>query len=266
MKELTKRTISGGLYAGLLISTIYYSPLGFYLIVGLFSSLALWEFQRLINVNNVLFIFTFLILLFASYLELIPFWGNNVLLILSLIGCGISSQLMFNQNKKIENLPFKYSLIFCYLVCSCLFIPKLIGKPSDPKVSYLMIFYLGTWTNNSFAYLFGKRFGKTKLFPSISPKKSWEGYIGGMVATLVLLYFVNYFHHFLGLHWITLGLLIPFFATFGDFVQSSYKRKANVKDSGSLLPGHGGFYDRMDSVIFTAPFYYLFLKLIDYVP
>ena len=104
--------------------------------------------------------------------------------------------------------------------------------------------------------------GKTKLLPTISPKKSWEGYAGGAVATLLLLYIVENNFSLYGSYWWSIALLLPALATLGDFVQSYFKRRANVKDSGTLLPGHGGFYDRMDSVIYTAPFYYLLIKII----
>ena len=124
-----------------------------------------------------------------------------------------------------------------------------------------MIFYFIIWSNNSFAYLFGKSFGKNKLLPNLSPKKSWEGLIFGIIMTLILTYFLNSYVTDFNLHMV-LVILICISATFGDLIQSYFKRIAKVKDSGSLIPGHGGFYDRMDSVIFTAPFYLIISRFI----
>ena len=127
--------------------------------------------------------------------------------------------------------------------------------------------YSFVWTNNCFAYIFGKYLGKKLLFPSISPKKTWEGFWGGGLGCFglgLLLMFLN-----TGLvKWIfpVLAVVIISTATIGDLIQSKFKREAKVKDSGSLIPGHGGFFDRMDSVLYTAPFIYLILKLSEYVP
>ena len=133
--------------------------------------------------------------------------------------------------------------------------------PFDP--SLILFMFILTWTFDTFAYLVGVRFGKNKIMPSISPKKSWEGFFGGMLATILVTYFIELKMHIFDSNlWILFAVLIPVLATLGDFVQSYFKRVAKVKDSGSLIPGHGGFYDRMDSVIFVAPFYYLLLKFI----
>jgi phosphatidate cytidylyltransferase len=126
--------------------------------------------------------------------------------------------------------------------------------------------YFLIWTNNSFAYLAGKKWGKTPLFPEVSPKKTWEGFWGGAFACFLLSIVL------LSLHpefkfWVfpILALIIIVAATLGDLIQSKFKREAQVKDSGSLIPGHGGFYDRMDSVLYTAPFVNLFLIFVNYV-
>ena len=148
------------------------------------------------------------------------------------------------------------------MIGSSVFIPLVLNLNEKQAPYYLLFFYLSIWVNNSFAYLVGSNIGKTKLLPAISPKKSWEGYAGGAVATIILLYFVETNFSLYGSFWWGFALLLPVLATLGDFVQSYFKRRANVKDSGTLLPGHGGFYDRMDSVIYTAPFYYLLLKII----
>ena len=105
-----------------------------------------------------------------------------------------------------------------------------------------------TWTFDTFAYIFGVKFGKHKILPSISPKKSWEGFIGGLIFTTILAIFI--FGENIN-KILMYSVLIPISATLGDFIESYYKRKAMVKDSGNLIPGHGGMLDRMDSLLIS---------------
>jgi len=131
----------------------------------------------------------------------------------------------------------------------------------DPSLILLM--FILTWTFDTFAYLFGVRFGKTRIMPSISPKKSWEGFAGGFVFTVLASLITT--HYFLEIdNSIALGmsLFLPFTATLGDFTESYFKRKAGVKDSGNFIPGHGGMLDRMDAFMITIPVLYIYLNII----
>ena len=116
---------------------------------------------------------------------------------------------------------------------------------------------IATWTFDSFAYIIGVKFGKNKILPSISPNKSWEGFFGGMIVTIILafLYCLYEEKNFTD-DYMLLAIIVPFLATLGDFIQSAYKREAGVKDSGNLIPGHGGMLDRMDSLLISIPFSY----------
>ena len=105
-----------------------------------------------------------------------------------------------------------------------------------------------TWTFDTFAYIFGVKFGKHKILPLISPKKSWEGFIGGLIFTTILAIFI--FGENIN-KILVYSVLIPISATLGDFIESYYKRKAMAKDSGNLIPGHGGMLDRMDSLLIS---------------
>ena len=262
MNELTKRALSGTLYVALLSATMLLSPLSFFIVIGLFSVLALWEFQRLIEWTSFGVPSVFLALLTMAYMQTIPQEIIQLLLIGSLVCNTWITLVVLTQKKPDFTFGLKLSWTFFYLLASCLFIPLCLKLGTTSAPYLLLIFYAAIWTNNSFAYLFGSRFGKTKLFPALSPKKSWEGYFGGALMTLAFLYIIEQNMQLYGKYWWIVGLFIPLFATVGDLIQSYFKRRAKVKDSGSLLPGHGGFYDRMDSVIYTAPFYYLLLKLI----
>jgi len=131
----------------------------------------------------------------------------------------------------------------------------------DPSVILLM--FILTWTFDTFAYLFGVRFGKTKIMPSVSPKKSWEGFVGGFIFTIISAYLtVSYFPSIELNHAIVISLFLPFTATLGDFIESHYKRQAGVKDSGNFIPGHGGMLDRMDAFMITIPVLYIYLHII----
>jgi phosphatidate cytidylyltransferase len=133
-----------------------------------------------------------------------------------------------------------------------------------PKI-IVGIFVL-TWSNDTFAYIIGKSFGKRKLFERISPKKTVEGFLGGTVgaicASFVIFKVTDTYTLFI---WLGLAIIVSVFGTFGDLIESKFKRQANVKDSGSIMPGHGGAYDRLDSIIYASPFVYAFLQIIDYV-
>ena len=134
-------------------------------------------------------------------------------------------------------------------------------SPFDPSIILLM--FILTWIFDTFAYLVGIQYGKHKIMPSVSPKKSWEGFIGGFVFTLLVAYFSTYFFQSVEeIHLFVICATLPFTATLGDFIESYYKRQAGVKDSGNFIPGHGGMLDRMDSFMITIPTIYLIINLI----
>ena len=129
--------------------------------------------------------------------------------------------------------------------------------------SLIHLIFILTWAFDTFAYLFGVRFGKTKIMPSISPKKSWEGFTGGFIFTVIAsLITTRYFLEIDKNIALAMSLFIPFTASLGDFTESYFKRKANVKDSGKFIPGHGGMLDRMDAFMITIPVLYIYLHIL----
>jgi len=133
---------------------------------------------------------------------------------------------------------------------------------TDVYPKYLTIILISMiWVSDTFAYLFGSRIGRTKLLERISPKKTWEGFIGGGLGTYILAFvFSKYFDQLPLMFWMLTATVVWIIGTFGDLVESSIKRNYDVKDSGKLLPGHGGIFDRFDSFIYILPFI-LFLLL-----
>lgn len=119
--------------------------------------------------------------------------------------------------------------------------------------------FLLIWCNDVFAYFIGKRFGKTPLASKISPKKTVEGFMGGLVGSLVMGAVLVFAMPDLSWHWLALGLIVGIVGPLGDLLESVLKRKAGLKDSGRILPGHGGVLDRFDAFLLSAPFVFLYL-------
>jgi phosphatidate cytidylyltransferase len=139
-----------------------------------------------------------------------------------------------------------------------------LGEEMKWKETGLLLgFFLILWIYDSGAYIFGSIFGKHRMIERISPKKSWEGFIGGSLTGLLVAYLVS--ASFTGLtvwEWLLTGITIIIFGTFGDLVESMFKRSAGVKDSGKVLPGHGGILDRFDAVFIASPVVYVLERLL----
>ena len=118
------------------------------------------------------------------------------------------------------------------------------------------------WASDSGAYFAGKTFGRHKLFPRISPGKTWEGWFGGTLTAILVGYLISLYFHDLNLpQWLGIAIIVSVFGVLGDLIESLLKRSLQVKDSGTLIPGHGGILDRFDSLVLVVPFIVAFLKL-----
>ena len=126
--------------------------------------------------------------------------------------------------------------------------------------SVILTLIILIWVNDSFAFFVGKNLGRNKLFESVSPKKTLEGFFGGVLFSLITAFLLSYFCDFLSLtNLIVISLIASILGTAGDLVESKFKRQAHTKDSGNIMPGHGGILDRLDSLLFVAPFVYLYI-------
>lgn len=132
----------------------------------------------------------------------------------------------------------------------------------EPARFILFLLVFSTWASDTFAFAVGKAAGKTKLCPTISPGKTQEGAIGGFVGTIVVALIFSAIFGFSLLHGFAIGLIVAIAAPLGDLVESILKRVCDVKDSGTLIPGHGGVLDRFDSLLFAAPAVYVYITLI----
>ena len=154
-------------------------------------------------------------------------------------------------------LPFTLLTYFSYIVSG--YVPYMHSTSWMPEVIFLP--FLLVWINDTFAYLFGVRFGKHKLFPRVSPKKSWEGAIGGGVMSIAAgLAVAPYIEGLKIADTAIISGIVVIFAVYGDLVESMFKRNIEIKDSGNFLPGHGGILDRFDAIIFTIPAIFVYLE------
>lgn len=133
----------------------------------------------------------------------------------------------------------------------------------EHNADLVLMFFFTLWANDTGAYLSGRSFGKRKLFPKISPNKTWEGTIGGALLAVLLAYNCGvYFTSFSRTEWVVMALIIVVFGSLGDLVESMLKRSYDIKDSGKILPGHGGILDRFDGLLIAAPVVFSFIVLI----
>ncbi|MDG1023890.1 MAG: phosphatidate cytidylyltransferase [Flavobacteriaceae bacterium] len=266
MREIMVRGFSGLLYVAIIVSSALFSNLALIIVLFIFSALALFEFQRLLHYKSPVPLLFFGLLAYQFYTGKL----NNTLHY-GLLALGIFTNILLAfllvKKKSFDFAPFQKSgLTLFYLISSGYFIIASTAMESSWMNGITLSMYFLIWTNNSFAYVFGKKWGKNTLFPEVSPKKTWEGFWGGALACFLLsLVLLNFHKEFKIWVFPLLALIIIIASTLGDLIQSKFKREANVKDSGSLIPGHGGFYDRMDSVLYTAPFVNLFLIIVHYV-
>jgi phosphatidate cytidylyltransferase len=154
------------------------------------------------------------------------------------------------------------SLLYILLPLSLSLYLVRYNKP-DYRPDILLIILIFIWIYDSLAYLTGVLFGKHKILPSVSPKKTWEGFAGGLIFTIIAAWLVALNNSVYSTsQWITISLIIVIAGTSGDFFESFLKRKAGVKDSGKCLPGHGGILDRFDSYLFIIPVVFIYVKWI----
>jgi len=266
MKEFYIRGISGLFYVGLILGSVYYDGLIFTLVILTFSVLAMVEFQRLVNHKSYMPIALLILLVYNFYQSKI----NTPELfypLLSVLMAHVFLIYWLYSNKAIE-LGFlsRTLLSVFYMGLGCFFIIALVGNADQYQPKNILLFFMLIWINNTFAYLVGKKLGKNPLFSRVSPKKTWEGFVGGLVFNIISVFIFQYFYTNQSIiHYLVTAFVTGVLATLGDLIQSQFKRHAKVKDSGSLIPGHGGFFDRMDSAIFVAPWFYLLLNFKEYV-
>lgn len=266
MNSTLTRAISGAVYIVLLISATFYSSNSFLLFFGILLLIAVSEFCKLVNLRNIvpmLIAVGLFILCNLSY----TIKTNDILILLATLLVSVKAIffLFDKKNKPVDSLS-KYVYLIGYLILPFVLITKIPFVENSYNPNIILSIFILIWVNDTFAFLVGKTFGKHKLFEKVSPKKTIEGFVGGfifsIVAGIILAQFLMLQSY---IHWIFIAVLASIFGTLGDLVESKFKRIANVKDSGNIMPGHGGVLDRLDSIIFVAPIVFLFYQILYYV-
>ena len=295
MNETLKRLISGVVYITLLLFSILYSTESFILLFGIFLVIATFEFCNLVKINKILPLS--LVSLSYAAISLLSYYKtetdnylsnlreqpiqlgididqlNQALLAICLlifIKCLI---FLFDNKEQIVSPIWKYLYLVGYILLPFIFIVKISFGINDYNPKIIIGLFILIWTNDTFAYLVGKSIGKHKLYERISPKKTIEGFLGGVAFAIFAGYLISKlyikpnpsFSDTSILIWTIIALIVGVFGTIGDLIESKFKRIAEVKDSGKIMPGHGGILDRLDSVIFVAPIVYLFYQILSYV-
>lgn len=265
-----RRALSGAIFAGVLIFSILYSKVTFISIFYISMVMCLFEFKRMIQLKSIfpyiigtlLFVFGF-ILNMEDLPSRIIFQYVGVVLFLTIFGTFAS--ILFTKKDEVVAHLGKLFLSIIYIVVPFVLIVQIPFLNSTFKyinTTILGVFIL-IWTNDTFAFLVGKNIGKHKLFERISPNKTIEGFVGGMIFTFIVsVILAKQFMALSLIQWIVIAGIVSVFGVLGDLIESMFKRQAGVKDSSNLIPGHGGFLDRFDSVIFAAPFIFIYLQFV----
>lgn len=267
MNENVIRSLSGLVYIFLLISATLFSRETFLVLFGLLLLQTVREFSGLICLPKIpaIIVSGLLYLLFAL-LDKTTLLLDFGLIIASMF---VSVQLifwLFSEKFEHQDMQSKWVKLIGYITLPFIFIAKIPYVQNQFTPSIIIAIFILIWTNDTFAYIVGKTIGKNKLLERISPKKTIEGFLGGVVfAAVAGIIIAKYYIDSSIFIWIVTALIVSVFGTIGDLVESKFKRLANVKDSGNIMPGHGGIFDRLDSIIFVAPFLFLFYKIITYV-
>ena len=274
MKESNKRIISGSVFGGLFIASLY-THVSFALLTFIFGIISTNEFNKLTKQKGIGYyiVFSIIYIYFALTEYLLNInnqpnsWFNDLkdtLLIFSIfISLFLLRDLFSTKNLTIVLIKKYFRFVF-YVTSSFIFIYLIANFNGFYDPSIILGCFILIWVNDSFAYMVGKKFGKQKLFYSISPHKTVEGFLGGLLFCCISASIVSRYvdDSISTSNWLTMAIIVSVFGTLGDLIESKFKRESNVKDSGKIMPGHGGILDRLDSIIFASPYIYLFLKLI----
>lgn len=270
MSTFLTRVSTGIVFAVVLISSIYFSQYSYAILMLLVVILAVNEFHSLLYKDKRITVIGSLsasILFISNFLYAANLAPVEILLLNLLFFISIPITELFKNNKS----PFQHiGAIYIetlYLALPFSLFNYMVFSSYSTNLEYspiiLLAFFFMIWANDSGAYLVGSQIGKTPLFKKHSPKKTVEGSLGGVFLTVLVAYLFFEYVGVLELHnWLIIAGIVSVFGTLGDLIESMLKRSLNIKDSGTILPGHGGILDRFDSVILASPVVFLYLQFI----
>ncbi len=271
MSNFLQRTLTGALFLVIMIGGIVWSYWSMLLLFFIISMLGLSEFYKLAGIAGIhpqkwlgMAIGAVIFFLAAADARLNMYFV--FMLGFPFIMTLFFTELYRNSPTPFQNIAFGLLGIIYVLLPFAAWTSYLFPGNGIYNPHILLGFFFILWTNDTGAYIVGSPLGKHKLWERISPKKSWEGFIGGMVFSLAAAYLIS--HYFTDLSpalWMILAFVIIVFGTLGDLVKSMFKRSINIKDSGNILPGHGGILDRFDGLLLSTPFVLALLYIVNWV-
>ena len=271
MNNFWTRAFTGAVFVAVMIAAIEFSPYTFMILFMVINLLSIIEFYKLFIRNDLTpRIFSGIVLsaiLYATSALVASGTASAQLLFINIpmLFLIFIFELYLKSEKPFENIAYTllgvaYLTLPLALFNSMAFLP---GENTGYHSGIIIGYFLILWASDTGAYLSGMKFGKHKLFERHSPKKTWEGSIGGCLAALLLGYINSLFFTQLALsEWLIVSLLIVITGTFGDLIESMLKPSLKIKDSGNILPGHGGMLDRFDGLFISIPFVFTYLALI----
>jgi phosphatidate cytidylyltransferase len=268
MNNFLKRTLTAGAFVAVLLGCTYYSQLSFSILFFIITILGVWEFYTLSEKGankpqKMWGTFVGAIIFASNAAVCMGYYDYRILVInIPLIFIIFIIELYTKATNPFRNIAFTI-LGIVYVAVPFSILNYLVMYSGKYSYELLFGFFFILWCNDSGAYLAGSAFGKRKLFPRISPGKSWEGSIGGAIASYIVVFIISKWYTSIDvIDWMVIAAILIVIGTLGDLVESLYKRSKNVKDSGTLLPGHGGILDRFDSLLMATPFVFTYLYLV----
>ncbi|MCH3924522.1 MAG: phosphatidate cytidylyltransferase [Bacteroidales bacterium] len=269
MTTIVKRTITGAIYVLSVIVAICIHPIVCSAYFGIISIIGLFEFyhnSKKIDIHPnekigfLIAIITYLTITICNSCDEV-LSGSFISAIVFLSVLTFIVELFKKTKTAFTNISYTFMGVIYVVVPLALTYP-ILETNGDFSPMILMSVFIFAWCNDTFAYLSGMKFGKHKLFERISPKKTWEGSIGGLIAVIIATIIVSYFSKALPWYdFLAFGIITSVVGTFGDLVESMFKRQIGVKDSGNILPGHGGILDRFDILLIDLPIIYIYLLI-----
>ncbi|WP_432711777.1 phosphatidate cytidylyltransferase [Pedobacter sp.] len=264
------RAITAFFFTLVMLASIFLGAYTFTFFYLLLSLIALMEFYKLIKTTgskpNVLLGLTTsgVIFLVVASNFLLNFENRYLLLLIPLVFGVFISTLYQKTPSPFADISYTFAGFIYITIPFCFFYALGFVFSADGYNFHLpLAFLLMLWASDTGAYLFGRKLGKTKLFERHSPKKSWEGFSGGVFTSVLVAFIISlFFKEISAPVWMGMAVLVVSFGTLGDLVESMLKRSLNVKDSGNILPGHGGILDRFDGLLIAAPIVFTYLYLV----
>ena len=266
-RNLLIRALTGAVFVAVMVGAMCIHPYCFLCVFALVVGFTLAEFYRHLKLDfPLLHILGGVFLFVASFFSQAYGLYQLYLIYLLYLLAAFIRELYLKKEDPIRN--WAYAMLGQVYIAGSFSLLNFIAYMPDVQGShtysflFMLAIFVFVWVNDTGAYLTGMLFGKHRLFERISPKKSWEGFFGGLVFVLLT---SQVFAHFAPLiswyNWLFFSLAIILFGTWGDLVESLFKRTIHIKDSGKILPGHGGLMDRFDSVLFAIPVAYIYMEL-----